>query len=316
MKAKAPLTTNRVAPPVTGGARQCSVCGRALIQRASIRAGMGRICATKAARGATLAQTAMPGLGTDVGPVSALPDDAAASTADEGLPDWEQLLNAAARLQNILPDATLVGGTAAALVAGHRRSLDADHVIAGLVGRFDEVLAELESAAGWRTARRQRPVVIKGSLDGILTTVRNLRRTEPLETFDLHTPYGPVRLPVAGEILRIKAWLVVDRNATRDFFDVAAISAKVGLAEAVRALASLDRLYPQEGDSGAVRQQLMRQLAEPRPYDLEGIRPRLAQYKDLAPRWQAWPAVEDQCRALGLGMAEAVATRRAGWTDV
>jgi hypothetical protein len=43
------------------------------------------------------------------------------------LPDWEQLLAAAARLQVILPDATLVGGTAAAIAAGHRRSLDADH---------------------------------------------------------------------------------------------------------------------------------------------------------------------------------------------
>jgi len=28
-------------------------------------------------------------------------------------PEWEQLLAAAARLQRILPDATLVGGTAA-----------------------------------------------------------------------------------------------------------------------------------------------------------------------------------------------------------
>jgi hypothetical protein len=35
------------------------------------------------------------------------------------LPDWEQLLAAAARLQAILPAATLVGGTAAAITAGH-----------------------------------------------------------------------------------------------------------------------------------------------------------------------------------------------------
>ena len=84
------------------------------------------------------------------------------------LPDWEQLLAAAARLQKILPGATLVGGTAAAIAADHRRSIDADHVVAGLVPRFDQVLAELESAAGWKTARVRRPVVIFGSLDGIL----------------------------------------------------------------------------------------------------------------------------------------------------
>jgi len=38
------------------------------------------------------------------------------------LPDWELLLSSAARLQRILPDAVLVGGTAAAIHAGHRSS--------------------------------------------------------------------------------------------------------------------------------------------------------------------------------------------------
>jgi hypothetical protein len=32
--------------------------------------------------------------------------------SESNLPDWEQLLSAAAHLQEILPDATLVGGTA------------------------------------------------------------------------------------------------------------------------------------------------------------------------------------------------------------
>ena len=137
------------------------------------------------------------------------------------LPDWEQLLAAAARLQVILPDATLVGGTAAAITAGHRRSLDADHVMAGLIDRFDEVLAELESAAGWRTARVQRPVVIFGSLDGILTTVRNQVRVEPLETTEVVIAGSTLRVPTKAEILRIKSWLIVRRNATRDFLDVA-----------------------------------------------------------------------------------------------
>ena len=36
-------------------------------------------------------------------------------TADAELPDWERLLSAAARLQEIVPGAVLVGGTAAAL---------------------------------------------------------------------------------------------------------------------------------------------------------------------------------------------------------
>jgi hypothetical protein len=237
-------------------------------------------------------------------------------SAKDDLPEWEQLLRAAARLQQILPSATLVGGTAAAIVAGHRQSLDADHVMANLMGRFDDVLDELEAAAGWKTARRQRPVVIKGSLDGILTTVRNLRRSAPLETIEIATPYGKIRIPSPAEILRIKAWLAVERNATRDFLDVAAISDKLGIERSVAALAPLDRLYPQEGDPGAVRQQLIRQLASPRPYDLSEIKPVLSTYKGIAPRWREWSSVEKQCRALSVAMGAAVAARRAGWTDL
>jgi hypothetical protein len=108
----------------------------------------------------------------------------------------------------------------------------------------------------------------------------------------------------------------VDRNATRDFLDVAAISDKLGLEASARALSSLDRLYPQDEDKGAVRQQLMRQLAQPRPYDRDAVRPRLSQYQGIAPRWRTWAAVEKQCQALGVELAEAVANRRDGWTDV
>lgn len=46
-----------------------------------------------------------------------------------------------------------MGGTAAALHAGHRRSHDADHVLEDLRERFDHVLAHLERAAGWQTER-------------------------------------------------------------------------------------------------------------------------------------------------------------------
>ena len=74
------------------------------------------------------------------------------------LADWELILPSAAQLQRILPDAVLVAGTASAIHAKHRFSRDADHVLIDLRHRFDEVLAQLESVAGWKTARTQRPV--------------------------------------------------------------------------------------------------------------------------------------------------------------
>jgi hypothetical protein len=96
--------------------------------------------------------------------------------SESNLPEWEQLLSAAAHLQEILPDATLVGGTAVAIFAQHRLSRDADHVLPDLRNRFDEVLTQLEAVAGWRTARVKRPVLILGSLDGIETGVRQMIR--------------------------------------------------------------------------------------------------------------------------------------------
>ncbi len=232
----------------------------------------------------------------------------------QALPEWEQLLDAAARLQGILPDVTLVGGTAAALIAQHRRSMDADHVMVGLVDRFDAVLAELEAVAGWKTARVKRPVVILGSLDGILTTVRNQIRAVPLETIEVEVAGRKLRVPTRREILRIKAWLVVTRNATRDYLDVAAIAARLRDTEVLAALAELDRLYSQPSDPGAVRQQVMRQLASPKPFDLDQVR--LAEYKGLVPEWRDWATVVAQCRRVASLMAAAVANRRAGWTDL
>src|SRR5262245_60955852 len=97
--------------------------------------------------------------------------------------------------------------------AGHRRSFDGDHVVSDLRDRFDQVLADLEAAAGWKTDRVQRPVVILGQLDGILTGIRQLRRSQPLETEMIEG----VRVPTLAEMARIKAWLLATRNTTRDY---------------------------------------------------------------------------------------------------
>jgi len=55
-------------------------------------------------------------------------------------PDWERVLSSAARLQRILPEAVLVGGTASALYAEHRFSMDADRVVPDLCQRFDRIV--------------------------------------------------------------------------------------------------------------------------------------------------------------------------------
>ena len=211
---------------------------------------------------------------------------------NDTLPEWERVLAAAAHLQRILPDAVLVGGSASAVYAGHRLSTDADHILTDLRPRFDRVLAELESVAGWQTARVRRPVLILGRLDGIETGVRQLIRDEPLETVRIEYLGAKITIPTKAEILRIKGVLILKRNTTRDYLDFVALADHIGAEKMVAALRSFDRLYPQPNKESAL-QQLQIQLANPLPYDLEELS--LAEYKNLDPRWRNWQNVKGAC---------------------
>lgn len=228
------------------------------------------------------------------------------------LPDWELVLCAAARLQRILPDAVLVGGTASAIHAEHRFSRDADHVLTDLRHRFDEVLAELESVAGWKTARVQRPVQILGSLDGIETGVRQLIRDEPLETVVVDYHGVRITVPTESEILRIKGVLILKRNATRDYLDFVALADHMGDEGVARALQSFDRLYQQDNGESPL-QQLQVQLANALPYDLEETE--LSEYKSLDLRWHDWQAVKATCSHLSTVIFDRVCDMDANRSD-
>ena len=211
---------------------------------------------------------------------------------DKPLPEWEKLLSSAAHLQRIVPGAVLVGGTASAVYAHHRISVDHDHVLSDLKERFDAILADLESVAGWQTARVRRPVLILGSLDGIETGVRQLIRTEPLETTEVVAEGVRLTVPTQEEMFRIKAVLALRRNATRDYIDLAAIGGMLGDEGVGRDLAKFDAYYPQENGASPL-QQLANQLANPLPFDLDETD--LSQYKHLDPRYQDWKSVRGAC---------------------
>lgn len=206
---------------------------------------------------------------------------------------WERVVAASARLQELVPDAVLVGGTAAALRAKHRISLDDDHVLRDLDTRFDDVLEALEASQGWVTARVKRPVLILGSLDGVETGIRR----RPLETERLRVDHEVLRVPTLAETARVKAWMILRRNATRDYLDFAALADRMGDA-AVSVVLSMDEYYAdQRGPTGArVATQLVKQLAEPRPYDLSSVD--LREYRGTVPRWQEWGEVVGVCRQL------------------
>lgn len=207
------------------------------------------------------------------------------------LPDWERLLAAERHVQALVPGTTLVGGTAAALHAAHRRSADGDHVLEDLRDRFDEVLAALESAAGWQTERVQRPVLILGQQDGMLTGIRQLRRTRPLETEVIEG----LRVPTLAEMARIKAWLLVTRHTVRDYLDTVVLLERLGPDGATRALSSFDEIYRQLGGTSPLSE-LAERLAAAAPRDVGQIE--LATYKGLEPPWNDWQHVVTRGRLL------------------
>jgi hypothetical protein len=217
--------------------------------------------------------------------------------SDKQIPAWERLLSSAARLQRLVPDAVLVGGTAAAIYAHHRISIDHDHTLGDLRSRFDEILAELESVAGWKTARVRRPVLVLGSLDGIETGIRQLVREEPLETTEVEVDGVRLKVPTKEEMFRIKAILVLKRNATRDYLDLSALGQLLGDEGVRRALMRFDELYPQSNGASAL-QQLANQLADPLPYDLDDTN--LAEYKHLSTEFQDWNHVRSICAHLAV----------------
>jgi len=168
-------------------------------------------------------------------------------------------------------------------------------VLTDLRSRFDDVLKELESVAGSKTARVQRPVQILGSLDGIETGVRQLIRDEPLQTTMVDFGGGRITVPTEAEILRIKGVLILKRNATRDYLDFVALASHLGDDGVAAALQSFDRLYRQASGESPL-QQLQVQLANAMPYDLEETE--LSEYKNLDSRWHDWRTVKATCAHL------------------
>jgi hypothetical protein len=219
-------------------------------------------------------------------------------------PDVVRVLESAARLQEVVPDTVLVGGSAAALWAGHRTSFDHDHVLADLNVRFDTVLEAVEATEGWVTNKVTPGKIILGELGGIETGVRQLIRSRPLEVAEVELPSGQeLRVPTPEETLRIKGYLIVRRNQVRDYLDVAALSDRYGIPHSGQVLAHIDLYYTdQRGpDAEGVATQLARQLADPRPADQRTIR-QLGSYKGLDTRWVTWDTVTGVCRSLAVEM--------------
>ena len=135
-------------------------------------------------------------------------------------------------------------------------------------------------------------VLILGSLDGIETGVRQFVRAEPLDTIVIVVGDQELTIPTEAEILRVKGFLLLRRNATRDYMDFAALVDRIGDAATAEAFERFDRLYPHDNGESAL-QQMLAQLASPKPYDPDIAV--LSEYNNLGARWHDWGTIRNVC---------------------
>ena len=220
----------------------------------------------------------------------------------------DKVLVQAARLQKLIPDAILVGGSAVFLYTGHRYSLDHDHIISDLEERFDLILESLEREGDWITNRVVYGRIILGELGGIEAGIRQLIRKKALEFQKIQIGDLSLNVPTIEEITRIKAFLIIKRNQMRDYLDFAALSDKTGIPASATILEALDEYYTDDSSESHTQEkpalsQLLRQLCDPRPRDFRSIK-QLPDYKGTVGKWKDWNYITEICKLVARELME------------
>ncbi|HKH50441.1 MAG TPA: MMPL family transporter, partial [Mycobacterium sp.] len=142
------------------------------------------------------------------------------------------------------------------------------------------------------------------ALDALETAADSERapveRQSPMETTNVQLPTGDrLQVPTGAETLRLKSYLVMCRNTTKDFAEFAELVDSMETPTAAAVLASMDRYYC--GDRSRkqwVATQLVRRLADPRPSDEHDARM-------SGPEAEAdWAKVRERCLSVAVAMLE------------
>lgn len=206
--------------------------------------------------------------------------------------DWEDAIGAASRLHRVASNE--ISGAAT-----YRFASDDEHVARLISERYDELVSRIAAEAGWPVSEQKPPTMILRNLTGVQTGIRDFARSAPLEMTSYQTGYGDVVLPTLAEMLRVKGYLFVRRNALRDIVDFLALSDRLSELEGreaiLAALRPLDKLYPQRNGQSVTRQ-LAKQLADPKPYDREDATANSGRALNI--RYGSWGAVCEKALTL------------------
>jgi RND superfamily putative drug exporter len=125
-------------------------------------------------------------------------------------------------------------------------------------------------------------------------------RRSPVETTHVQLPTGDrLLVPTGAEALRLKGYLIMCRNSSRDFADFADMVEKLEPETAALVLAGMDRYYCCETPGRQwIATQLVRRLADPHPSDFSDDEWSESDAK------ADWDEVRQRCLSVAVAMLE------------
>lgn len=259
----------------------------------------------------------------DLGDVIVIPDDISALTAPSA--DLRMALKSAARLKHLAPDAITVAdplaftgcerniadGAVAITLAAEKNGSDGQARTASGAKKLVDGLASrngISRAMPWGE-RPVHPVTLwRGRLsvaiDALEAGARTRGRSQyarrsPVETTHVQLPTGDrLQVPTGAETLRLKSYLIMCRNSSRDYAEFADMVDALEPETAAVVLAGMDRYYCcQPPRQQWITSQLVRRLADPNPSDLPDA--------VSEPDGRAdWDDVRQRCLSVAVAMLE------------
>jgi heme transporter len=268
----------------------------------------------------------------DLGDIVIIPDDIDAAVVPGA--DLRIVLKSAAKLKHLVPDAICVADPLAFTGCERNHDLrgrvksdddDATHRFAVPAGALGAAATDGQSkarkfvgglsnrnGAGRATSRAGRavhPVTLwRGRLLVALDALEaeadidhpRFERRSPVETTHVQLPTGDrLQVPTGAETLRLKGYLIMCRNSSRDYAEFAELVDSMEAETAAVVLAGMDRYYCcQSPKRKWIATQLVRRLADPHPSDLDD---------DRWPEPDAstdWEEVRHRCLSVAVAMLE------------
>jgi RND superfamily putative drug exporter len=245
----------------------------------------------------------------DIGDLVIIPDDIS-TLAASGI-DIRNVVKSAAKLKNMAPHTITVADPLAFSGCLPSNGSDCVNVLNGHTngnahgsGTGNGKTVKLK-----RGPRPMHPVTmwrgrLSVALDALETEAETDRptveRNSPMETTNVQLPTGDrLSIPTGAETLRLKGYLLMCRNSTKDFAEFADLVESMETQTAAVVLAGMDRYYCGEPSRKQwVATQLVRRLADPHPSDEFDI-PMSGPEAEVD-----WAKVRERCLSVAVAMLE------------